>query len=603
MAARIPEHIIDEINSRVRLVDIVGETVQLKRQGNRYLGLCPFHQEKTPSFTVDPERQLFYCFGCQAGGNLFGYVQKRENVNFVEAVKILAEQAGIPLPDQRGHVDEGRLHKRQQLFDLIEAAKDFFSYQLKNHPQGKYARQYLIKRQLAEDTIASFAVGYAPAGWRNLSEHLIKAGYSPDLIVEAGLAVKSQDSEDIFDVFRERIILPILDQRKRTIGFGGRLLYEGQPKYLNSPQTILFDKSKTFYGLDKLNRYQQLPYIIIFEGYFDLISAWQGGIHNGLASLGTALSFDQSRMLKRFTDRVVLCYDADQAGERATQRSMQLLRQVGLKVDIAMMPPGQDPDDFIRNHGGQAFLDQVIEPALPMYGYFMHVLQKKHNLQSIEGKSAFVREYATLLAESDSPVEIDGYVRELAGLLDITENAIYREIQKEQRVYRRQVQKKEGTSAPIDEIKGSNIDYTAEGLNKAQEIVIYLALHDTSYGSKLTGDLKFEHFDHRYQALLEKLWPFWQGNQSIQMDKISNLFDHAELSLLAEIILKNEDSIGDPDKALYDCVEHLKVNNYKNELKKLVSLFEQVNEQGDLNAATDVLKQIQELQRKLGRQR
>lgn len=606
MPGRIPEKIIDEINQRVQLVDIIGETVQLKKQGNRYLGLCPFHNEKTPSFTVDPERQLFYCFGCQAGGNLFGYIQKRDHLTFVEAVRQLAEQAGIPIPEGEGHeVDEANLRRRQQLLDVCQAAMEFFQHQLHYHSEGKEARQYLIKRQLQEETIQTFKIGYAPSGWRNLSDHLVEKGFSFSVLEEAGLALKQPEGDSYYDRFRERIMFPIFDQRGRCIAFGGRVLHDEQPKYLNSPQTPLFDKGRSLYGTHLLQQQHQkaLPEIIVYEGYMDLIMAWQAGIPNGVAGLGTALTLDQCRLLKRFSSKAILCYDADGAGQRATQRGMQLLRQVGLHVNIARIPDGKDPDEFIRNHGGDLFKQKVIESALPMYQYYIEILKDKYPMDTVEGKSAYVREFAAILSQSDSPVEIDGYVQELAKTLQITENAIYREIQKEQRSRHSGFTSKEGTSKPLDEIKASNGVDSFQGSRIAEETLLRLVLRNPRYGTQITEKLTVEDFNPPFQPLLLEFWPSWKEGKLSIGSELTVSQDENISSFIAKLVMEDLTEEMDQEKALQDCITYLLEQRTKKQLEELTRQFDLLQHEGDLTKMANLLQQIQGLQRKLGRQR
>lgn len=604
MPGRIPDKIIDEINHRVHLVDVVSETVQLKRQGSRYLGLCPFHQEKTPSFTVDPERQLFYCFGCQAGGNLFGYVQKRDHLTFVEAVHQLAEQAGIALPEQEGNdIDDAKLKKRQQLLDVCQSALEYYRHQLQFHAESKTARQYLIKRQLEDITIDRFQLGYAPSGWRGLTDHLLEKGYPISLMEEAGLTVKQTEGEGYYDRFRERIIFPIFDIRGRCIAFGGRVLYEEQPKYLNSPQTPLFDKGRSLYGIHLLQNQKTNTAIVVFEGYMDLITAWQGNLRYGVASLGTALTLDQCRLMKRYTSTVILCYDADSAGQRATQRGMQLLRQVGLQVLIARIPDGKDPDDFIRNHGGESFQKNVIESALPMYQYYLEILKTKHDVLTAEGKSAYVRDFAAILSQSDSPVEIDAYVRQLAQFLQITENAIYHEIQNLQKVALGSPVPKEGTKQSIDEIKSSNKQKKQIGPRLAQETLLRMALQHKNFATLLTQTLTRADFDSMYQPLIDEFWSGWQ--EGIHRPLHEQAFSqHEELSsMIARLSLEDTLVDVDLDKAFQDCIAYINDRKLRVTLQELTMEFENQLSAGDTKKMTETLEQIQAIQRKLGRQR
>lgn len=603
MAGRIPEQVIEEINRKVSIIDVIGETVQLKRTGNRYLGLCPFHHEKTPSFTVDPEKQLFYCFGCQTGGNLFGYLQKRDHLTFVEAARVLAERAGIPIPeDAMDEADAGRMQLRQQLYDACEAALLFYQHQYHFHPEAKAARLYLIKRALEPDTIDTFRLGYAPPEWRLLADHLIQKGFSADVLEQAGLIIRQPSGEGFYDRFRDRIIFPIFDYRNRCIGFGGRVLSDEQPKYLNSPQTAIFDKGKNLYGIHMLKNQHDLSQIIVYEGYMDYISTWQAGIHEGVASLGTALTMDQCRLLKRYTEKVILCYDADSAGERATQRGMFLLRKAGLNVLIAQVPGEKDPDDYVRHNGGESF-QQVLNAALPMYHYFMEQLKKKYDLQTVEGKSGYVREFASVLSESDSPVEIDGYIRELARQLQITENAIYREMKIGSRNDLASSDRKEGTAHSISEIKPSDVGKGSLGNRFAEETLLRLAFNHARFGKLLTEKVEITDFGPTYQSFIAALWPLWQEEKLITITDITTMAEESISSLAAKLEISGETPEANSEKAFDDCVSYLIVQRYRRRLIELTKQFEAMQPEGDMEAMAIVLQQIQGLQRKLGRQR
>ena len=603
MAGRIPEQVIEEINRKVSIIDLIGETVQLKRVGNRYLGLCPFHHEKTPSFTVDPEKQLFYCFGCQTGGNLFGYLQKRDHLTFVEAARLLAERVGIPIPeDAMDEADAGRMQLRQQLYDACEAALVFYQHQYHFHPEAKAARQYLIKRALEPDTIDTFRLGYAPPEWRLLADHLMQKGFSTDILEQAGLVIRQPSGEGFYDRFRDRIIFPIFDYRNRCIGFGGRVLSDEQPKYLNSPQTAIFDKGKNLYGIHMLKNQHDLAQIIVYEGYMDYITTWQGGIPQGVASLGTALTMDQCHLLKRYTNQVILCYDADSAGERATQRGMLLLRKAGLQVLIAQVPGEKDPDDYVRHNGGEAF-QQVLQAALPMYHYFMQQLKKKFDLQTIEGKSAYVREFASVLSESDSPVEIDGYVRELARQLQITENAIYREMKISSRNDLANSDRKEGTPRPIGEIKPSDVEKGLLGNRSAEETLLRLAFNQARFGKLLTEKIEIDDFGPMYQPLITALWPLWRQGKFITIADLAAMAEENTSSLAVKLEISGEAPVTNSEKAFDDCAAYLIIQRYRRRLNELTQQFEAMQPAGDMEAMAIVLQQIQVLQRKLGRQR
>lgn len=360
------------------LVRLVGETVQLKRAGRRFVGLCPFHNEKSPSFGVDPQRQAFYCFGCKKGGNAIDFIIERDRVGFKDALEVLAEWAGVELPKLNRSPEQA--DKRKRLFDAHSEAAALYHRLLKN-PEGKTALTYLRERGFSDETIDRFGIGFAPAGWENLAGHGLLRKYPAPLLEEAGLLKRRDNGGGFYDTFRDRVIFPIRDEQGRPIAFGGRVLPGGDSpaKYLNSPETPLFSKSRVLFGLDLAKkRIVETRTAVVFEGYADAAMAHQFGVTHGVAVLGTALTPDHAQALRRFADRIVLLFDADAAGGMATQRSVELFLREPVEIQVAQLPEGKDPDEFLQAHGVEAF-NEVIGQAQDALTFAWRSMQKQFN--------------------------------------------------------------------------------------------------------------------------------------------------------------------------------------------------------------------------------
>ena len=409
MAGRFPPEWVDEVRERSDIVDVVSGYVALKPRGKKYWGLCPFHGEKTPSFSVDAEKQLYYCFGCHAGGNVFHFVMGMERMEFAEAVTHLAERARMPLPQLREdpHYRE-RMAKRERMAEACRCAARFFHDQLLT-AEGKRARDYFQRRGLSDRIVTRFGLGYAPERWDALLGHMERQGYEPAFLRECGL-VNERDGR-YYDAFRDRAMFPILDGRGKVVAFGGRVLGEGNPKYLNSPESEVFNKRQLLYALNFLKGNSQ-PRILVVEGYMDVVSLNQYGVNFAVASLGTALTQEQARLLKRMTDRVLLCYDGDAAGQRATLRGMEILAQEGLSVRIVALPEGKDPDEYVRAYGTERFLaelDNAVEPIT----YRMRRMAENYDMTGQEGRTQYAIEAAKVIAEEENPVARENHLRML----------------------------------------------------------------------------------------------------------------------------------------------------------------------------------------------
>jgi len=416
---RITEETIERIKQENDIVDVISETVKLKRSGRNYMGLCPFHGEKSPSFSVSQDKQIYKCFGCGEAGNVLTFVMKQKNLNFIESCKLLAERANIPL--NLGNGEESKVVKKKELLYKInvEAARYFFS----NLQRDKNAKEYFTNRGMKEVTIKRFGLGYAKDGWQNLRMYLKKKGFNEALMLEAGLVIKSQKGT-IYDRFRNRVMFPVFNIKGEVIGFGGRVLDDSKPKYLNSPETLVFQKGTNLYGLNfAIKNKIDERYFIIVEGYMDLISLHQYGITNVVASLGTALTVNQARLLKRYADKVIISYDADVAGQTATLRGLEILKEAGFDVRVLQIPQGKDPDEFVRSNGKEAFL-KLVNKADSLIGYRLSKAKEGINFKD---KSSLV-EYGNRVTEilaNLNPVEKDIYVKGISEDTGIKEQSLY----------------------------------------------------------------------------------------------------------------------------------------------------------------------------------
>ncbi len=405
-----PEDIVEEVRTKNDIVDIVSGYVKLQKKGSNYFGLCPFHNEKSPSFSVSPSKQMYYCFGCGAGGNAITFLMEYENYSFPEALQVLADRAGVELPKEE-MTKEARAQAdlRATLLEINKLAANYFYYQLKQ-PQGKIGYDYLTGRKLSDATILHFGLGFANKTSDDLYRYLKSKGYKDEILKETGLV--SIEERGTHDKFWNRVMFPIMDVNNRVIGFGGRVMGDGTPKYLNSPETKLFDKSRNLYGLNYA-RSSRKKYMLICEGYMDVIAMHQAGFTNAVASLGTAFTSQHAMLIKRYTDQVILTYDSDGAGVKAALRAIPILKEVGISCKVLNMRPYKDPDEFIKNMGAEAFQERI-DQAQNSFLFEIEVLKRDYNLEDPEQKTNFYNAVARKLLEFPEALERDNYTQAVA---------------------------------------------------------------------------------------------------------------------------------------------------------------------------------------------
>jgi len=406
-----PDDIVEEVREKNDIVDVISGYVKLQRKGSSYFGLCPFHNEKSPSFSVSPDKQMYYCFGCQAGGNVFTFVMEYENYSFPEALKMLSDRAGVKLPEQE-YSKEARKQQdlKTQILELNKQAAKYYYYQLRTE-NGRQAMDYLTGRELSDETIKKFGLGFANKYSDDLYKYLKKQGVSDELLKESGL-VNVDEKHGMYDKFWNRVIFPIMDVNGRVIGFGGRVMGDGKPKYLNSPETKVFDKSRNLYGLN-IARTSRKKCLLVCEGYMDVISLHQAGFNNAVASLGTALTTQHASLLKRYTEEVILTYDSDEAGVKAALRAIPILKAAGLSARVLQMQPYKDPDEFIKALGADAFEERIAQ-AENSFMFEVAILQTNYSMEDPESKTAFFNTVAGKLVEFEQEIERENYMEAIA---------------------------------------------------------------------------------------------------------------------------------------------------------------------------------------------
>ena len=557
---RYPREIIDEVRMQNDIVEVISQYVPLKQKGSSYFGLCPFHNEKTASFSVNSEKQFYYCFGCGAAGNVFSFLMEMENLDFPEAMKKLAERAHITLPEPEKSAQVIAAEQtKQRLFDIHTAAGRYF-YDCLQEKQGEQARAYLTKRQMDPRMARKFGIGYSPDSYDALFKHLKEKGFTLSDILKSGLVLENKDGKGYHDRFRGRLMFPIFDVQGRVVGFGGRILAKGEPKYLNSPETILFSKSRNLYGLNFAKAAKKRELILV-EGYMDMLSIYQAGFKNVVASLGTAFNNDHARTLKRFADDVILLYDSDEAGTNAALRAIPVLEKNGFRVKVTQVPDGKDPDEFIKKKGAAEFSKLLIN-AVHYISFEIACIQRKYNLKNPEHRVRFATEAAETLAKLDSEIERNVYLGEVSRVTGVEEEAIRSEIQKlmrkEDEAFRKEAEKRQ------QNLK----NYTAEGrkvekgLMEAQRNLLYFASQQQGVYQILKDVLEDDDFtEDAFRKGFHYIGELWSSSGHVfPADLVSRFEETKEQKMVTEIFavqLPTENG-ADMEKAINEEVRLLK---------------------------------------------
>ena len=596
-----------EVRERVRdasdIVAIIGERVRLKRQGKNYIGLCPFHQEKTPSFTVSPEKQLFYCFGCQVGGDVFKFIELWEKTDFRGALEILADRAGIALREQSPR-EQRRQQERESLDGVLSLAAQFYQHALWHSPAAQGSRDYCLQREIKEETARTFGLGYAPPGWDNLIRFLGKRGYSPEILLKAGLVLPGK-AGGYYDRFRHRLIFPIQDHRGRVVAFGGRVVDDSQPKYLNSPESSIYSKRKNLYGLPfAVAGIREKGWVLLVEGYLDAIMVYQSGWTNVLASLGTALTGEQAKLLARYSQRVLLAYDADAAGQEAALRSFHLLRQVGCQVQVVPLPAGSDPDSYLRRQGAESFAGLLANP-LSLVEYRLKMLQGQSDLSQLEEKVRAVDTLIPLLCAIEHEVEREVSIKKVAATLAVSEDSIWTEI----RQYRRQMGKKglRGDRISLgrnnreqDFHNKPNIGRIKPAYLQAQETLLSLCLLAGDARREIIKELSPEQFTAgAHRELARAIWTAEIGKGFSATHLLAQLNSPEAKALLSQLALQDDYFLKRKEKNLRDCLLMVKRQQLMEQIKEWQGQIISLEGEGKSAERENLLRELRNLQKKL----
>ncbi len=559
-----PEELVEEIRSKNDIVDVISSYVRLQKKGSSYFGLCPFHNEKSPSFSVSRQKQMYYCFGCGAGGNVFTFLMEYENYSFVEALKYLADRAGVELPEPEYSGEaKKRADTKAILLEINKAAAQYFYVQLLR-PQGGHALTYLKDRKLSDDTIKAFGLGYSNKYSDDLYKYLKSKGYKDDMISQAGL-ISIDEKYGVHDKFWNRVMFPIMDVNSRVIGFGGRVMGDAKPKYLNSPETIIFDKSRNLYGLNRARKSRK-PYFLLCEGYMDVISLHQAGFTNAVASLGTALTPGHAALIKRYVNEVYLTYDSDEAGTKAALRAGPILREVGITAKIIRMEPYKDPDEFIKNLGAEAF-EERIQKARNGFMFSLEILERDYDMTSPEGRTDFMKEVARKLTEFDEEIERNNYIDAVAGTYHVGSEDL------KKLVGRMAVQT--GLAKPVERPKSTrsqNLD-KEDGTRKSQKILLTWMASDENVFAQIQKYIHPEDFPEGiYRTVAELLYAqHEQGklNPAQIMNHFTDEEEHREVAALFNTRIREIKTAHEQEKALKETIIRVKKNSIEEHSAKL----------------------------------
>lgn len=600
MAERIAEEKINEIRQAVDIVDVISEYIQLKKQGRNYFGLCPFHGESTPSFSVSPDKQIFHCFGCGAGGNVFSFLMEKEGFTFQEAAIKLAERTNIELQIQTQAPSKAIPKNVQQMLDVHELLRKFYHHLLVNTKDGQHALEYLLGRGFTLEVIEKFQVGYALPSWDFTLKLLTKKGYSLEVMEKAGLIIKRERDGTFFDRFRERVMFPIFDRHGNTIAFSGRSLGTEEPKYLNSPETAIFNKSKILYNFHlarpQIRKHQQM---ILFEGFADVIAADRSGVANGVATMGTSLTDEHVEIIRRNSESVTICYDSDNAGIEAAFRAANLLTVAGCSIKIALLPNGLDPDDYIKQYGGEKFLHDVIGASVTFMSFKLLYYRRGKNLQHEGDRLSYIEQVLKDISRLENAVERDLYLRQLADEFSLSLDALIQQ----QQLYNKSSQEKQGIkkSPPRQSMLfAKKKEQLKPAYQNAERYLIAHMLKSSDVAYKVQGLLQGSTFNiDEHQAIFTYLLGFYeQGNNPdpsmflnyIQDDKLRRIVTEIEMMLISDELSAKE--LSDYIKQVLNYQKMLKIKEKEAEEKE-------AERQKDFPRAAAIAMEIIQLRRSL----
>ena len=555
---RYPEELIEEIRMKNDIVEVISGYVRMQKKGSSYFGLCPFHNEKSPSFSVSPGKQMYYCFGCGAGGNVITFLMEYENATFQEAVKMLADRAGVSLPEVEYSEEMRRKEgRRARLLEVNKEAARYYYYLLRSN-RGQIGYRYLAGRALSDETMKKFGLGYADGAGSDLTAYLKSKGYADDLITESGLT-GFDEKRGVHDKFWNRVMFPIQDSNHRVIGFGGRVMGDAKPKYLNSPETAIFDKSRNLYGLN-FARTSRKGNMILCEGYMDVIAMHQAGYTQAVASLGTAFTAGQAALLKRYADEVLLAYDSDGAGTNAALRAIGILKEAGLRGRVIDMHPYKDPDEFVKNMGTEAFQERI-DQAQNSFFFELKILERDYHLEDPESKTAFHREIAKKLCSFEEEVERENYIESVAKRYHIG----YENLRKLVSSYAART----GLVKPVERPKStvSSKPKPQDNIKRLQRLLLTWVVEEPVVDPRIKPYIRAEDFtEELYRQVADKLFAGLEQGSFNPASIISTFEEEEEQRAVAELFntkLAELTTDQEREKAFHDIVYAVKKNSFE----------------------------------------
>jgi DNA primase len=581
------EDVISRVRDSVDIYDLISGYVSLRKTGKNWVGLCPFHSEKTPSFNVNPDKQIFHCFGCGVGGNVFKFLELQEGLNFPEAMKRLADRAGITLLDARERgADRKSEDERKALLKVVADAAVFFRHELEG-PAGSAARAYLAKRGLTEAVIRDFSLGYARPEWDGLLKHLKHKGYPPGLLEKAGLVVKRSEGEGCYDRFRGRIIFPIRDMSGNVIAFGGRVMDDSLPKYLNSPETPLYSKSNVLFCLDKAKEpARKAGYFVIVEGYLDAIACHQYGVQNAVATLGTALTEGHLRLMRRFAQKIVLIFDPDPAGVKAAMRGFDLFAGSGMKVNVVSLPDGDDPDTYLKKRGYEEFAVRLRE-SVKFMDFVLVQVAKNGSTSPIDEKVEQAAEMLGFIAKLPSGIERDHYLKKTAETLGVDELLLRQEMASRHK-------------APTGPRQRSAAPVRVSRRPKAEEILIHLMLRDEDTARNVMEQIRPDEFtDPLYRRAAERIFAVLKQHGRLDSSALLSEGDDDLNRLISHYSVLDTEYNDTPS----ECVDRIKCYNHEQKIRSIQQAIKEAEAGGDVDEVNRLIEEQNRLGRKRGRGR
>jgi DNA primase len=583
-----PEELVEEIRVKNDVVDVIGSYVKLQKKGSNHMGLCPFHNEKSPSFSVSGSKQMYHCFGCGVGGNVFTFIMEYENYSFVEALKFLAGRVGVNLPEAE-YSEEAKKQAgvKNRLLEINKEAAKYYYYQLKSE-RGQAAYGYLKNRELSEEAIKQFGLGYSNKTGDDLYQYLRHVGYDDTILRDSGL-ISFDETKKVYDKFWNRVMFPIMDVNNRVIGFGGRVMGDGMPKYLNSPETKLFDKSRNLYGLN-FARVSRKSNMLICEGYMDVIALHQAGFTNAVASLGTAFTGLQANLLKRYTSEVLLTYDSDEAGIKAALRAIPILKEAGLSAKVIDMKPYKDPDEFIKALGAEEFKKRI-DSAKNAFLFEIEVLEREYDLNDPEQKTKFFNEIAKKMLVFTEEIERNIYIETVASKYLIGFDNLRKLVNR----YGAQliVQNEQPKERNTEGAKGKKVP--EDGMKQSQKILLTWLIEDTKIFDKIQGIITPSDFtEELYKQVAEMLFLQYKTEHVVTPAKIINRFESKEeqneAASLFTMAMRGEMSELELKKALEETVKRIKKNSLDLQSKKAI-------ENNDIQQLQSIIQEQTDLQK------